>query len=54
MRYDENGTGYAEMSFIAITMPEIYEQIEGLLSTPLEALRLARKAIAVWNQGMIG
>lgn len=53
MGYDAKGLGIAEMTFLAVNYPSIFEVVRGLLGTPQQALRLARAAIAAHNAGMI-
>lgn len=51
MSYDKNGLGIAEMTFVSMNYPEVWEQIDKAFDDDkdLEALDIARKCIACHN-----
>ncbi len=54
MSYDKNGLGIAEMTFISVNYPEIWDTIYTLFDTnEQEALSIARKVIECKNRGII-
>lgn len=56
MTTDLKGLGYAELGFLALNIPSIFDVVSGLIDAGMGAdgLALARKAIAVYNAGLIG
>lgn len=54
MSYDEKGLGVAEMTFLSVNYPDIFDQIsEAMDEDEALALNIARKAIACINGGLI-
>jgi hypothetical protein len=55
MSYDKNGLGIAEMTFISVNYPDIWEQMDKAFDDEQDelALNIARKAIKLHNLKMI-
>lgn len=51
MSYDQNGLGFAELTWLAVNYPETFDLVESMLDSG--GLELARKFIKVYNEGMI-
>lgn len=55
MGYDKNGLGIAEMTFISINYPEVWEEIDKAFDDNQDklALDIARKTIKLHNMKLI-
>ena len=55
MTYALNGLGIAEMAFVALNYPSVWEEIEKALDDNQDELvrSIAQKTIALHNQGLI-
>lgn len=54
MGYDKNGLGVAEMTFLSVNYPDIFDEVSNAMDEDETlALNMARKAIACINGGLI-
>jgi len=55
MSYDKNGLGFAELSYLALYFPEVFNTLEKALEDNQEtiALEIARKTIQAYKLNLI-
>lgn len=54
MSYDKNGLGIAEMTFISVNYPDIFNELyEEMDTSEVMALNNARRVIEAHNQGLL-